>query len=77
MALDIGGRHKNAERGYEWLLAQRLADGSWPTGMAFGQRGYVAGYRRLPRSDGCRANTTGALACLAHHPRRRTSEMSW
>lgn len=63
-----------AERAYEWLLANRLEDGSWPTGIASGQKGYVAGYRRLPRSEGCRANTTGALVCFALHPHRRTSD---
>jgi hypothetical protein len=57
-----------AERAYDWLLDTRLADGSWPTARAAGQAGYVAGYRRLPASAGCRANTTGALACLALHP---------
>jgi len=63
-----------AERGYEWLLAQRLPDGAWPTGIASGNYGYVAGYRRLAHSRwGCRSNTTGALACLAIHPTRRRS----
>lgn len=63
-----------AERAYEWLLAQRLPDGAWPTGVAAGTLGRVAGYRRLAHSRwGCRSNTTGALACLALHPRRRTS----
>lgn len=60
-----------AERAYEWLLAQRLPDGAWPTGIASGNLGYVAGYRRLAHSRwGCRSNTTGALACLALHPER-------
>ena len=64
-----------AERAYEWLLAQRLPDGAWPTGLAAGVYGYVAGYRRLAHSRwGCRSNTTGALMCLALHPQRRTSE---
>ena len=64
-----------AERAYEWLLAHRFDDGSWPYGQAGVQKaGAVAGYRRLPRSEGCRATTTGALACLARHPQRRTSE---
>jgi hypothetical protein len=63
-----------AERGYEWLLAQRLDDGAWPTGRASGQTGYVAGYRSLPGSAGCRANTQGALASLVLHPERRRSE---
>lgn len=61
-----------AERAYTWLLAQRLDDGAWPTGQAAGNYGYVAGYRRIAHSRwGCRANTTGALLCLAHHPERR------
>ena len=58
-----------AEKAYDWLLAQRLDDGAWPTGMAAGNYGYVGGYRRLAHSRwGCRSNTTGALICLAHHP---------
>jgi hypothetical protein len=64
-----------AERAYDWLLAQRLADGAWPTGVAAGVYGYVAGYRRLPHSRwGCRSNTTGALICLSLHPRRCQGE---
>ena len=61
-----------AEKAYDWLLAQRLPDGAWPTGLASaGVHGFVAGYRRLPHSRwGCRSNTTGALACLALHPER-------
>ena len=62
-----------AERAYDWLLAQRLPDGAWPTGIASGTYGYVAGYRRLAHSRwGCRSNTTGALSCLALHPKRKT-----
>jgi hypothetical protein len=62
-----------SERAYEWLLRQRLPDGAWPTGIASGNYGRVAGYRRLAHSRwGCRSNTTGALICLAHHPQRRT-----
>jgi hypothetical protein len=64
-----------AEFAYDWLLAQRLPDGAWPSGIAAGVYGYVAGYRRLAHSRwGCRSNTTGALICLALHPERRTSE---
>jgi hypothetical protein len=63
-----------AERAYEWLLDQRLEDGAWPVGVAHGQKGYIAGYRRLPGSSGCRANTTGAVAALALHPTRAVSE---
>jgi hypothetical protein len=63
-----------SERAYEWLFAQRLPDGAWPTGNAGGVLGFVAGYRRLPHSRwGCRSNTTGALLCLALHPERRKS----
>ena len=63
-----------AERAYQWLLARRLEDGAWPTGIAGGGTyGYVAGYRKMPHSRwGCRSNTTGVLLCLAHHPERRT-----
>jgi len=62
-----------AERAYDWLLSQRLDDGAWPTGIVGGNYGRVAGYRRLAHSRwGCRSNTTGALLCLAHHPRRRS-----
>lgn len=64
-----------SERAFEWLLAHRFDDGSWPYGQAGVQKaGNVAAYRRLPRSEGCRATTTGALACFARHPDRRTSE---
>ncbi|MBN1286976.1 MAG: hypothetical protein JXB47_16370, partial [Anaerolineae bacterium] len=63
-----------AEKAYDWLLAQRLPDGAWPTGIAAGNYGFVAGYRRLAHSRwGCRSNTTGALICLALHPARRKS----
>lgn len=63
-----------AERGYAWLLAQRLEDGAWPTGRASGDYRGVAGYRRLAHSRwGCRSNTTGALLALALHPERRHS----
>jgi len=61
-----------SERAYDWLCAQRLEDGAWPTGIASGVYGGVAGYRRLAHSRwGCRSNTTGALLCLALHPTRR------
>lgn len=72
------GGDPRAERAYTWLLARRLDDGAWPTGIAGGTEesgvyGYVAGYRRLAHSRwGCRSNTTGSLLCLAHHPERRT-----
>ena len=61
-----------AEKAYAWLLAQRLEDGAWPVGIASGNYGYIAGYRRLAHSRwGCRSNTTGVLACLALHPTLR------
>jgi hypothetical protein len=63
-----------AERAYDWLVEQRLDDGAWPTGIAEGVYGYVAGYRRLAHSRwGCRSNTTSALVCLSLHPSRRRS----
>lgn len=49
---------------------QRLDDGSWPSARAAGQPGYIAGYRRLPGSPGCRVNTQAAVACLVGHPVR-------
>lgn len=72
------GDDPRAERAYQWLLAQRLPDGAWPTGLAAGGVfGYVGGYRRLPHSRwGCRSNTTAALICLALHPTRCQSEPS-
>ncbi|MBZ0292070.1 MAG: hypothetical protein K8L99_05815, partial [Anaerolineae bacterium] len=64
-----------AEKAYEWLLAHRMDDGAWPTGIINGNYGYVAGYRRIAHSRwGCRSNTTGALLCLALHPERRSGE---
>jgi hypothetical protein len=62
-----------AERAYDWLIDQRLDDGAWPLGIAAGQPGYIAGYRRLPGSRGCRVNTEAGLACLALHPERSRS----
>lgn len=63
------------EQAYEWLLAHRIDDGVWPTGVINGNYGYVAGYRRIAHSRwGCRSNTTAALICLALHPERRTSD---
>ena len=63
-----------AEKAYAWLLAQRLEDGAWPVGIASGNYGYIAGYRRLAHSRwGCRSHTTGALSCLAMHPVLRNS----
>lgn len=61
-----------AERAYNWLFSQRLDDGAWPTGIASGNFGGVAGYRRLAHSRwGCRTNTTEVLRCLALHPERK------
>jgi hypothetical protein len=67
-----------AGRAYDWLLAQRLDDGAWPTGLAGGGvYGGVAGYRRLAHSRwGCRSNTTGVLLCVSRHPQRRQSEQA-
>lgn len=60
------------KQAYDWLLAQRLEDGAWLTGIASGDYGYVAGYHRLAHSRwGYRSNTS-ALNCLVHHPERRS-----
>ena len=69
-----------AERAYEWLLRERLPDGSWPSGPKadLGGPGRPSppekDYRRLTRGAGCRSATTGAAACLALHPVRRRSD---
>jgi hypothetical protein len=70
-----------AERAYEWLLDQRLDDGSWTGshrgGYGFDFRSTGGGdpaYRQLPRGKGCRSTTTGAAACLALHPAHRRSD---
>jgi hypothetical protein len=69
-----------AEPAYEWLLAARLPDGSWPAGPKadFARPAQPSQpeevYRRLPREDGCRSATTGAVACLAMHPERSQSD---
>jgi hypothetical protein len=63
-----------AERAYQWLLDVQLDDGAWPVGESHGQPGYIAGYRKLPGSRGCRATTQGAIACLVQHPELATSD---
>ena len=66
---------ERCQKAYDWLLGQRLPDGSWPTGKAGNIYGYVAGYRRLAHSRwGCRSNTTSAVLCLANHPELRNSD---
>jgi hypothetical protein len=63
------------EEAYEWLMSQRLDDGTWSTGKVGQVYRRVAGYRRLAHSAwGCRTNTTMALVCLALHPKRRFSQ---
>jgi hypothetical protein len=69
-----------AERAYEWVLDQRLVDGSW-TGSHkadLGRDGQSSledpDYRKLTRGQGCRSATTGAVACFALHPERCRSE---
>jgi hypothetical protein len=58
------------ERGYDWLLDQRQSDGAWPGVLKADLTVDLGapGYRRLPRSNGCRVSTTGAVAALALHP---------
>jgi hypothetical protein len=62
-----------AERAYDWLLAEELPQGGWPSGRHADQYVFAGGYRRLAHSKfGCRTNTTAAVAALALHPTRRT-----
>ncbi|HUR49718.1 MAG TPA: hypothetical protein VMY88_09370 [Acidimicrobiales bacterium] len=72
-----------AERAFEWLLGQRLDDGSWTGshresyGFDFRSGNTGSGdpeYRKLVRGMGCRSTTTGAVACFALHPERNRSE---
>lgn len=66
---------ERAERAFEWLMKQRLEDGSWPVGLSAGNYGGIAGYRRLAHSRwGCRSNTTAVLSCLAYHPKHSKSD---
>lgn len=65
---------KRTENAFEWLMEQRLEDGAWPVGIAAGNYGGIAGYRRLAHSRwGCRSNTTSVLSCLSYHPQRSQS----
>jgi hypothetical protein len=62
------------ERAYEWLLAEELPQGGWPSGRHENQYIFSAGYRRLAHSEfGCRTNTTAVVSALAIHSTRRTS----
>ena len=65
-----------SERAFEWLLERQLDDGALPYGLGSGghEPALPPGYRRLPNSQGCRTTTTGFIACIAHHPQRRTSD---
>ncbi len=64
-----------AERAYEWLLAEELTQGGWPSGRHAEQYVFAGGYRRLAHSKfGCRTNTTAALAALALHPTLRAGQ---
>lgn len=69
-----------AERSYDWLIDQRLNDGSWTgshkadLGLDGRSSGEDPDYRKLNPGEGCRSATTGAVACLALHPERSRSE---
>jgi hypothetical protein len=64
-----------AERAYDWLLAEELPQGGWPSGRHADQYIFAGGYRRLAHSKfGCRTNTTASVSALALHPTRRTSK---
>ncbi|MFX1426449.1 MAG: prenyltransferase/squalene oxidase repeat-containing protein [Promethearchaeota archaeon] len=65
---------KRAEKAYNWLMEQRLDDGTWSTGTTSGVYGGVAGYRSIPHSRwGCRSSTIAVLNCLSYHQKRRKS----
>jgi hypothetical protein len=64
-----------AERAYEWLLAEELPQGGWPSGRHADQYVFAGGYRRLAHSRfGCRTNTTAVVSAMALHPTRRRSQ---
>jgi hypothetical protein len=66
-----------AEKAYDWLLAEELPQGGWPSGRHADQYVFAGGYRRLAHSKfGCRTNTTAAVSALALHPARRSSRSS-
>ena len=66
-----------AELAYDWLLAEELPQGGWPSGRHADQYVFAGGYRRLAHSKfGCRTNTTAAVSALALHPTRRSSQSS-
>jgi len=67
-----------AERAYDWLLAEELPQGGWPSGRHADQYIFAGGYRRLAHSKfGCRTNTTAVVSALALHQVRRTSQSAW
>jgi hypothetical protein len=64
-----------SELAYDWLLAEELTQGGWPSGRHGDQYVFAGGYRRLAHSKfGCRTNTTAAISAMTHHPTRRNSE---
>jgi hypothetical protein len=69
-----------AERAYDWLVDQRLYDGSWTgshkadLGLDGRSSGEDPPYRKLSPGEGDRSATTGAVACFALHPERNRSE---
>ncbi len=68
------GEDSRSEAAFEWLLSERLEDGTWPAGKVKDVLVGIAGYRRLAFSQwGCRTNTTQTLLCLAFHPKHRKS----
>jgi len=64
-----------SERAYDWLLAEELPQGGWPSGRHADQFVFAGGYRRLAHSKfGCRTNTTAVVSALALHPTRRLGQ---
>jgi hypothetical protein len=64
MALDVGGRHRQAERAYRWLASTQRRDGAW-------HRYYVAGRVEESTLD---ANVTAYVATGVRHHHLATGD---
>jgi hypothetical protein len=64
MALDVGGRHREAERAYEWLRSMQRPDGAW--------HAYYQG--RATKDPTIDTNVTCYVATGVRHHHRRTGD---